>query len=103
MTYELALQLEKANFPYDENRLYPTNQPVGQMYPMIRVPPLSELIKACGEKLTILIHEKNALGELKWSAGTPNVSKDSYNHTSYYVGDYPDEAVALLYIALNKK
>ncbi len=107
MQYELALQLKEAGFPQYPNRLdisesgcvhWGTNKDyeLGRNHCgcFIMVPTLSELIEACGGRFDEL-----------W--------KSNYNWQSFGLsysgqrctgeGSTPEEAVANLYLALNKK
>lgn len=59
-------------------------------------PTLSELIEACGDKFGTLYHNVHKEeGELEWSVAT--YSPDCVGH-----GDTPEEAVANLWLKLNK-
>ena len=67
------------------------------------IPPLSELIGACGERFQVLsvLHDMNLweAGEADGQDGGPMVD----HANPYGQGTTPSEAVALLYIALKKK
>ncbi len=121
MNYELALKLKEAGFPQHERLgighgdIF-LNGEVGLVYN----PTLPELIEACGDKIKGLqTHTKDGingrlgfqlpvLGVLKhtllelysykeWIAWSSTVSVDEA------FGSTPEEAVAHLYLALNKK
>ena len=82
MTYELAKQLKDAGFPDSE----------------YIIPALSDLIEACGDKFVKL--EKVVSG---WSArGTQGRYKDPISDQMVWGGINPEEAVAKLWLALNK-
>lgn len=97
MSYELALRLKNAGFPlkctiYSEDDFVfgmavdLAKEPQQVMYPL-----LEELIEACGEGLVKLVREE----ENCWYAHGVN---DTLGH-----GRTPSEAVANLWLALNKK
>lgn len=116
MTYELAKQLKDADFPNLQK--WPSGLEI--MFPTTGnyvklgneefakfndkwwyVPTLSELIAACGDHLVGL----SRMWEGKWLTGwcaiyTKN-PVDSFH--SVIEGDTPEEAVANLWLALNKK
>jgi hypothetical protein len=103
MNYDLAVQLKKAGFPQDYNfwhKYYTsTNQEYAQElgfipynktdFDAVRVPTLSELIKACGEEFQVLFKGKNDM----WTASSISMI---FRH-----GKTPEEAVANLYLALH--
>lgn len=82
MTYELALELKKAGFPQDPDR--PAED-------WITMPTLSELIEACGDRFDNLrrIYDGSFAAE--------SIGKEPQG------GDTPEEAVANLWLLLNKK
>lgn len=114
MNYELAKELKDAGFPlytqgYTSTELrrmvsedfVPTSD--GQIVPTLPVPTLEELIEACGE---IVLWKDRHRG---WRAGQ---GRDRHMESGEnYFDDYPDfletgatptEAVARLWLALNK-
>lgn len=106
MNYELAKQLKDAGFPQiTNNHDYYTN--VGMIFRMwstrplkgdeIFIPTLSELIKACGDEfisLDKLVHEEKN----NWKA-RGKITKSKLVHIA---GSTPEEAVAKLWLELNK-
>jgi len=108
LTYELALKLKEAGFPQDTNMKHyhaTYGLAVGIPHPgtlidpdVVAIPNLSELIEACGDDLFGIIRGPFNNG---WEAG----SDWSYDHLSGKVGhgSTPEEAVARLWIELNKK
>lgn len=123
MNYELALALKKAGFPsadwgkyYDCNKViipvpkklnfdgsitvevsdsYLHDGLVPQGDDVYYVPTLSELIEACGERFFRLSHSKNNDGT-SWDA-------ESWEVGEIETGKNPEEAVANLWLATNKK
>lgn len=92
MNYELALKLKEAGWPQ-----HPFNAWCGCGAETINdphFPTLSELIEACGEQFLSL--EKNPDG---WLAS----SEEDGNMPVGIDGATPEEAVANLWLALNKK
>lgn len=96
MNFELAKELKDAGFPQEG---------VSELYFGIREgrddytyePTLSELIEECGEKF---IGIRRKLGRTNWEASflpTPGASHIRAKGTT------PEEAVARLWLALNKK
>lgn len=83
--YELALELKKAGFPQLEEGDY------------VSIPSLEQLIEACGEKLNGLINKGGV-----WIA-TGGEHRGFYGDDFVPVGKTPTEAVARLWLALNKK
>lgn len=105
MNYELAKKLKEAGFPQRfsvmEGYYYEMS---GQTLPTVKNPTLSELIEACGEDFTMLSKDKKiwyAHG-ITSRAYEPNGDiEDEYMDT--FDGRTPEEAVAKLWLALNKK
>lgn len=95
MNYELAKELKEAGFRNDIY-LYEDTKEVGN------APTLEELIKACGDKFRKLtLHSENEKHPLMIWHATPN------QHTSLKFkqgvrGKTPEEAVARLWLAINK-
>ena len=98
MTYELAKQLKEAGFPVKEITADSTDTDLshisedGQWY----LPTLSELIEACGESFGYL--DKSFT---QWIAGS-NMQK-SQVPDAQGTASSPEEAVARLWLGLNKK
>lgn len=102
MTYELAKKLKEAGFPQKEElgARYITPKGLYAYYPdnfrqEAYSPTLSELIEACGEKFGML---RSPLGQRKWTA-----QGDGGESLVFTEGSTPEEAVARLWLALNKK
>ncbi len=117
ISFELAKQLKDAGFPqevqeriiaYNENmtEIVIGNEIVGQLIGEVKnlydspenrenvyVPSLSELIDACGEKF----YELKRVGDRYFA--TDGISKIGYSNLFYR---NPDEAVAQLYLEINK-
>lgn len=95
MIYELAKQLKDAGFPQGMRPdVYFIPQLIGDDGEFAYLPTLSELIEACGRSLVFLrrvaaLHERKD----KWQSG---------NDIIFYEGSTPEEAVAKLWLALNK-
>jgi len=96
MNYELAKKLKDAGFKQEGSGLLMNgnvyalgfSEPTGDMY----YPTLSELIEACGESFYNLVKQQ------VWVARAYNEIEDEYVGT----GNTPEEAVAELWLALNK-
>ena len=113
INYELAKRLKDAGFPLEmshesweircKNGI--KKQLLSPYFVFIEgdnysIPTLSELIEACGEDFHCLVHVID--GEIDsdrefWSAGKGALVKDWSN------GSTPEEAVAMLWLALNQK
>lgn len=89
MNYELAKELKDAGFRPDIY-LYEVTREVGN------APTLEELIEACGDQFYSLVF---ALDN-DWRAFS---EKDQWNTVATADGKTPTEAVARLWLALNKK
>lgn len=92
ITYELAKELKDAGFPQniEPDLIYAGEVPA-------QFPTLSELIEACGDDFEKLSHMTT--GNDKWLAKGSNLSKRK-NRRCF--GSSPEEAVARLWLALNK-
>lgn len=94
MNYELAKKLKDAGFPFkehDDDHINEINGGLGYYAT------LSELIEACGDNFATLIHDKNKRKNSKW-----------YWWSFPYEGIgarglTPEEAVAKMWLKLNKK
>ena len=99
MDYNLCKELKEAGFPQPDVNIGKgcwVSGDIGQ--DGAYSPTLSELIEACGEMFEYMERIRGGtIPELKWSAVSTNVEKYniSYGHT-------PEEAVANLYLAINK-
>jgi hypothetical protein len=94
MNYELALQLKNAGFPQELNDGYYLDDSCGLGNEQVYLPTLSELIEACGERLSELKRFKDR----KWGAVTNN---KHYAPLGGF-GSTPEEAVSRLWLELNK-
>ena len=90
MNYELAKQLKDAGFPQLPQHNFLINP--NDADDGVTAPTLSELINACGEKF----------GSLSKDGGTYKWLASSHPDEFYEGGKTPEEAVAKLYIKLNK-
>lgn len=95
MNYELAMELAKAGFPNhgqaDRQLCYSNDIPFSY-------PTLEELIEACGEDFQGLMRVDKEYGG--WAA-CKNLMDANYD--KFANGNTPSEAVARLWLALNKK
>ena len=109
MNYELVKQLKEAGFP---------QTPPFELYcpdcdkwrdmdcfekkhnkEAVKVPTLSELIEACGDKFDNLRHGEGLIvGSLVWTASSKEIEKEIFHNE----GSTPEEAVAKLWLELNK-
>lgn len=113
MTYELAKQLKDAGFPqrHSTHAYCLDGKHIAWMTDAfdpkedqcmhcgrgehILIPTLSELIEACGDRFGSLVNELHEI--IRWSA----FGNDVYSN-SVEVGKTPEEAVAKLWLELNK-
>lgn len=91
ITYELAKQLKDVGFPQDPDTFQ------GYYDNNCYVPSLSELIEACGPFFYQLINLGAEFG-FHWAATYRSMTKELKSE-----GSTPTEAVARLWIELNKK
>lgn len=119
ISYELAKKLEDVGFPEKEvvigdwywegpngygggEALYQLTDEIDQLGMstgvIIRIPTLSELIEACGEEFTQLIRFNSTHFQVKPSLGRMLNYPDEI-----FIGQSPEEAVATLWLELNKK
>lgn len=97
INYELAKELKDAGFPqiHVNYETKGTATAMTRYYMGVYYPTLSELIGACGDEFVELIKmNKEDDVNYGWEAGT-----DGYR----IVGNTPEEAVARLWLELNKK
>ncbi len=114
ITYELAKQLKDAGFPQEleEGQLYWLSDASGVAIagsndgflashtPAVKDPTLSELIEACGDGFVYL----NRVHGGDWVAGTHNTPfEGTLGVSNYESGITPKEAVAKLWLEINKK
>jgi len=92
MNYELAKKLKDAGFPVK----YPDNLFV-EGEKSAYIPTLSELIEACGDRFECLSKVEN-----QWWVDERG-GFFSNGETATYGGSTPEEAVAKLWLGLNKK
>jgi hypothetical protein len=101
MTYELAKELKDAGFwrpnfpkisPLNGSRL--TDE---QMIVAIQMTTLSELIEACGNKFSMLTKRKDC-----WAARSMYQDRHTNIRHGLEEGKTPEEAVAKLWLALQK-
>lgn len=105
ISYELAKELKDAGFPfiqkkmltrrYDKVHAPPKGEMLSAEYEL--VPPLEELIGACGDDFQMLVQRNE--GQC-WGAVAGRKSPRGYFDER---GSTPTEAIARLYLALNKK
>lgn len=99
MNYELAKQLKKNGFP---TRDLGNGYEIYSSESMPFVPNLSELIEACGEEFVFLVKEDDK-NEVVWTA-TADIKKwKNFKDILSGKGSTPEEAVAKLWLELNKK
>ena len=89
MNYELAKKLKDAGFPKETFRVTVPSTKYPDRYGQSNCPTLSELIKACGEGFDYLRHKSEY-----WLAISGGGLEGQ--------GKTPEEAVAELWLALNK-
>lgn len=95
MIYSLVKELYKAGFP-KEYLLFKI-EPKGPPY---RFPTLSELIEACGDRFGSLTRNQRGV----WYTASPfGEGKNAYELAISDEYSTPEEAVARLWLALNKK
>lgn len=99
MTYELAKELKDAGFP-QTRRDATINADEGDGVQPLMLPTLSELIEACGEDFDSLDKTPGHISSVKWLAKTNYGTRKPPEHG---YGATPEEAVARLWLALNKK
>ena len=113
MTYELAKELKDAGLTQNFNghsyfcsktkSIRSTNPDRLYLPDDIAIPTLSELIKACGRKFFGLRHAQLQKG---WYADARKIYSPAYRGKKIVTtqfGKTPEEAVARLWLALNKK
>ena len=101
MNYKLAKKLKDAGFKYDFENISHRKAYNGPDYPedwtqALSVPSLSEIIEACGEEFESIIYSNKK----EWYAYG---SSKGVIHDNESRGLTPEEAVANLWLELNKK
>jgi hypothetical protein len=102
MEYSLAKELRDAGY-WDERSFYAAKEKVWNesKTDFEWVPVLDHLIEACGDGFGGLIRLRDGT----WNAATPVITSEVgyHNPQTECVGSTPTEAVARLWLALNKK
>jgi len=98
MNYKLALELKKAGFPQGDISSLPQER-YWIKEEVCYIPTLSELIEACGDDFQLTKWDLNS----NWIASTEIYYDDAGYQDDIGKGKTPEEAVAKLYIKLNKK
>lgn len=94
MNYELAKQLKDNGFPLPTSG-YSVSDKDGEN--TLQIPTLSELIDACGINIYTLEHNNLTTDNECWYANSGSYPGGSHR------GKTPEEAVAKLWLKLNKK
>jgi len=114
MTYKLALQLKNAGwkqivFTCRKDDHFCNVDKEDCIIEPLGFPTLSELIEACGEEFCELVRSNNYTVKPMWLAYP---SEEAFNKSGndcvldccgYEIGSTPEEAVANLWLAINKK
>lgn len=97
LTYELAKELWDAGFP-------PRSHPSDDYGDVLQYPTLTELIEACGEQFASLEKGLTTKEQLWLATGGKYHGEDDgpYRYEFELFGSTPEEAVARLWLALNK-
>jgi hypothetical protein len=95
MNYELAKELKDAGFPQEGHKVIFPDKEIYTFNEPIHVPTLSELIEACGDCGLALIQTDQEAWEAK-------SGYDVDDYTEKGEGSTPEEAVARLWLAINK-
>lgn len=111
MNNELVKKLNDAGFPIikhanrgPESREYVQILSGEERLRILYIPTLSELIEACGDtEIGIYKYRFSKNGECKWEADNDPTDRRDGEHVIYTRGKTPEEAVALLWLALNQK
>lgn len=100
MNYELAEQLRDAGFPklelWDDN-FSEKDKNINTEYDNQYIPTLSELIEACGDLFQVLWKREDGWIAKSW---INDEIKENYHEA---LGSTPEEAVARLWLVINKK
>lgn len=100
MTIKLAKQLKDAKFPFRRWTTELQEQLIWDDGKADKEPTLSELIKACGNRFDELSRDETNRGG-EWLAIWGDNQDPSITHTGQ--GQTPEEAVAKLWLQINKK
>lgn len=113
MTYKLAKKLKDAGFPQKLTRgnsdaYLPGKEGIQTVIEIlkedseyIKIPSLSELIEACGDRFMSLESQMNESGE--WKAKCTTMFRDGIAlHDNFVYGATPSEAVSNLWLELNR-
>jgi hypothetical protein len=97
MDYELVKELDMAGFPnLRGGPFWDVEGPQGER---LKVPTLSDMIQACGANAFSGLHYyRNVGNDYWWSSG-----HDGSHHVYEGTGQSPEEAVARLWLQLDKK
>ena len=100
MNYELAKQLSDAGFPQGGKGKWvlPPDTIIARRDDRIYGPTLSELIEACGSNFQALFREQD-----RWTAQQELPANDPSGKFHIATAVTPEDAVALLWLALNKE
>lgn len=99
MKYELAKQLKDAEFPQNPIGSFIVNTDVSTE--PLSEPTLSELIEACGGRVGIFVFDDGTANAWKQVYNRYDLSSSEEDIQTY--GSTSEEAVANLWLALNKK
>jgi hypothetical protein len=105
MTYELAKQLKNAGFPKENFQTCEGGEKcnLGIEPHYFDAPTLPELIEACGDRLEELSKTTHkGKSDQKWGAYAYQCEQCEYTKSYSGYGSTPEEAVAKLWLALNK-
>ena len=94
MDYKLAKQLKDAGFPQNSAGAFIFKDNIPKKEPVL-VPILSKLIEACGDRFFRLVNF-NGDSDATWQS-------EAHNFEGHGQGKTPEEAVAKLWLKLNKK
>lgn len=106
ITYELAKKLKDAGFPqepYRDGKGFSHKQVSLEGGDLVKIPYLEDLIDACGDKLGRVEHVMMRGVEETWISYSSKV-ENKLDIAAYIVqqGSTPSEAIANLWLALNK-
>lgn len=106
MNYELAKQLKEAGFPQTGQLVTHWEKPNGGITEFIDgpicFPTLSELIEACDGRMEELSSMSHSRERPKWGAHSYICEECGWNRMESGYGSTPEEAVAKLWLKLNK-
>lgn len=111
VNYELAKELQESKFPINNIDLKKAYKSDGTLMTLgdsgtykgelVWIPSFSELIEACGNEVGI--YKISPIECNAWSKKLDLPVDDESNDFRYLIGSTPEEAVARLWLALNKK